>query len=177
MKGDSKEFKHYFWGILRIAIGLIFLWAFFDKLIGLGFSTCRDAATKVVSYNCANAWMNGGSPTLGFLSKGVHGPLAAFYNSIASSVLVEWLFMLGLLFIGLTLTFGFMIRLGSFSGVLMMLLMYSALITPANNPFIDDHLIYAWVMLGFAFIHSCRHFGIGKWWTGLGFVRNRWILH
>jgi hypothetical protein len=36
-------------GILRLAIGFIFLWAFFDKLLGLGFSTCFDPQTKTMS--------------------------------------------------------------------------------------------------------------------------------
>lgn len=170
-------FRHYFWAILRVFMGLIFLWAFFDKLLGLGFATCRDSATNVVTYMCDSAWINGGSPTYGFLTYGVHGPLATFYNSLASVVLVEWLFMSGLLFIGLTLTFGFMIRLGSLSGSLMLLLMYSALLPPENHLFIDDHLIYALIMLGFAFVHTCKHLGIGMWWRSLNFVRDRWILH
>jgi len=170
-------FRHYFWAIVRVFMGLIFLWAFLDKLIGLGFATCRDSASNVVSYMCDSSWVNGGSPTFGFLTHGVHGPFASFYNSIASSVLVEWLFMLGLLFVGLTLTFGIMIRLGSLTGSLMLLLMWTALFPPANHPFIDDHIIYSFVMLGFAFVHTCKHLGFGKWWTNLKFVKNRWILH
>lgn len=170
-------FRHYFWAIIRVFMGLIFLWAFFDKLFGLGFATCRDSATKVVSYMCQNAWINGGSPTYGFLTNAVHGPFASFYNGLASSVLVEWMFMLGLLFVGLTLTLGFMIRLGSLAGSLMLILMYFALIPPSNHPFIDDHLIYALVMLGFAFVHTCKHLGIGSWWRDLSFVKGRKILY
>ncbi|MGV8142410.1 MAG: hypothetical protein ACP5NS_02125 [Candidatus Pacearchaeota archaeon] len=170
-------FRHYFWAIVRIAMGLIFLWAFFDKLLGLGFATCRDSTTDVVNYMCDKAWVNGGSPTFGFLTYGVHGPLTSLYNSLASSTLVEWLFMLGLFFIGFTLTFGIMIRLGALSGSLMLLLMYLGLLPPENHPFIDDHIIYAFVMLGFAFVHTCKHLGFGEWWTNLGFVRDRWILH
>src|ERR671919_2338782 len=30
-----------FWGVLRIAMGTTFLWAFLDKAFGLGFSTGR----------------------------------------------------------------------------------------------------------------------------------------
>lgn len=177
MKGEVRGFKHYFWAVLRIAFGLIFLWAFFDKLLGLGFATCLNAETNTLEVMCDKAWIKGGSPTYGFLNFGTHGPFAGFYQGIASSVLVEWLFMLGLLFIGLTLTFGFMIRLGSFSGVLMMLLMWSALIPPKNHPFIDEHIIYALVMLGFALVHPCKHLGIGRWWMSLRFVKNRWLLH
>lgn len=170
-------FRHYFWAITRVAIGLIFLWAFFDKLFGLGFATCRDSTTHIVNYMCDKAWINGGSPANGFLTYGVHGPLATFYNSLASSLLVEWLFMLGLIFVGFTLTFGIMIRLGGLSGSLLMLLMYSALLPPANHPFIDEHIIYAFFMLGFVFVHTCKHLGLGWWWTSLGFVKNRWILY
>ena len=31
-----------FWGLLRLAMGWIFLWAFLDKLLALGFATGRD---------------------------------------------------------------------------------------------------------------------------------------
>ncbi|MEK6811141.1 MAG: hypothetical protein AABX96_01380, partial [Nanoarchaeota archaeon] len=175
--GSSLTFKRYFWAILRILMGLIFLWAFFDKLLGLGFATCLNKETSVVAYMCEKAWINGGSPTFGFLTYGVHGPFADFYHSIASSVLVSWLFMLGLLFVGFTLTFGVMIRLGGLAGSLMMLLMYLGLITPTNHPFIDEHIVYAFVMLGFVFVHTCKHLGFGRWWTNLKFVKNRWLLH
>jgi len=37
-EGHPLTFRHYFWAIVRVAMGLIFLWAFFDKLIGLGFA-------------------------------------------------------------------------------------------------------------------------------------------
>ena len=170
-------FRHYFWAIVRVSMGLIFLWAFFDKIWGLGFATCRDSATGVVSYLCEKAWINGGSPTYGFLSNAVHGPFADFYNSLSSSFLVEWMFMLGLLFIGFTLTFGIMIRLGSLAGSLMLLLMWTSLIPPSNHPFIDEHIIYSFVMLGFVFVHTCKHLGFGMWWTSLPFVKKRWILH
>jgi thiosulfate dehydrogenase (quinone) large subunit len=170
-------FRHYFWAITRVSIGLIFLWAFFDKFLGLGFATCLNKETGVVAYLCNNAWINGGSPTFGFLSKGVHGPFASFYNSIASFVLVEWLFMLGLLFVGFALTFGIMIRLGGLIGSLVLLLMWTALLPPSNHPFLDEHIIYAFVMLGFVFVHTCRHLGFGMWWRNLSFVKDRWILY
>src|SRR3989344_3326030 len=170
-------FRHYFWAILRIALGLIFLWAFFDKLFGLGFATCVDAETKAVSYLCDKAWINGGSPTFGFLKFGVHGPFAGFYNGLAGSVLVEWMFMLGLLFIGAALTSGILVRLGSLAGALMLFLMYLGLIPPEHHPFLDEHLIYALVMLGFVFVHTCRHLGLGFWWSNLDIVKRNWILH
>jgi len=76
--------RRYVWAVLRIFIGLIFLWAFFDKTFGLGFAT-----------NLENAWINGGSPTTGFLAHATNGFFAPFFQSLAGSALVDWLFMLG----------------------------------------------------------------------------------
>ena len=72
----------YIWGILRIGMGWIFLWAFFDKLFGLGFATKAEGA-----------WVNGGSPTFGFLNFASKGPLAEIYQSMAGNAVVDWLFM------------------------------------------------------------------------------------
>ena len=52
------------------------------------------------------AWIHGGSPTEGFLTFGADGPFKGFYHSIAGAAWADWLFMLGLLGIGLALTFG-----------------------------------------------------------------------
>ncbi len=156
---ESTAFKSVL-GILRVFMGLVFLWAFFDKLLGLGFATTAD-----------KAWIAGGSPTFGFLSFGVHGPFANFYHSIAGSGLVAWLFMLGLLFIGFTLTFGVVTRLGTLAGAMMMALMYSALIPPENHPFIDEHFIYILVMLLLHLSDSGKYFGFGNAWSRTALVQ------
>ncbi len=122
--------------ILRYAMSFIFLWAFFDKLFGLGFATTAD-----------RAWINGGSPTTGFLSMATKGPFVDIFHSLAGVVLVDWAFMLGLLFIGLTLAFSKYVKWGALAGVAMMILMYLALLFPANNPIVDEHIIYALVLV------------------------------
>lgn len=165
------------WGLLRLGMGWIFLWAFIDKLFGLGFATCRDATTKIVESGCAKAWMNGGSPTKGFLSFGVQGPFADFFKSLAGSPIVDWLFMLGLLFIGLTLILGIMSRLGGYAGALLMVFMYlAASIWPANNPFIDDHVIYLLVLLALPLVNASHSLGLGKWWEKCSFVQKNPIF-
>ena len=63
----------------RIALGWIFLWAFVDKLFGLGHET-----------KSAQAWIHGGSPTLGFLKLGTKGPLADFYHGFAGATWPCW---------------------------------------------------------------------------------------
>src|SRR3989344_2644999 len=122
----------YVLGVLRLVMGWIFLWAFMDKLFGLGFAT-----------NPEKAWILGGSPTSGFLSFGVHGPFVDLYNSLAGIPFIDWLYMLGMLFIGFTLMSGVLVRLGSIAGIMMLFLLYTAVgLFPANNPFIDEHIVY-----------------------------------
>ena len=121
----------YFWSILRLSLGFIFLWAFFDKTFGLGFSTAKE-----------KAWIYGGSPTYGFLSS-VSGPFANFYHSIAGNGLVNVLFMTGLLLIGICLIVGIGLRIATASGFVMMILMWTAVLPIKTNPLLDDHIIYA----------------------------------
>lgn len=120
---------------LRLGMGFIFLWAFFDKLFGLGFATTS-----------AKAWINGGSPTAGFLTNAVHGPFASFFQGLSGVPVVDWLFMGGLLFTGITLILNKHLFWGVISGASMLLLMYLAVLPPENNPIIDDHIIYILVL-------------------------------
>ena len=41
---QSVEAGRSVWAALRILVGSIFLWSFFDKLFGLGFNTAADAS-------------------------------------------------------------------------------------------------------------------------------------
>src|SRR3989344_330493 len=173
---ESNKFKAIL-GILRLSMGLDFLWAFADKVWGLGFSTCRDAATNVVTTMCDSAWLSGGSPTTGFLKFGVIGPFADFFHSLAGVAAVDWLFMLGLLFIGLTLTLGIATKLGAYAGALMLFLMYLAVgIQPEHHPFIDDHFVYFFVMLAVAWSESGKYWGFGNAWADTSLVQRYPIL-
>jgi thiosulfate dehydrogenase [quinone] large subunit len=155
-------------GILRIALGFIFLWAFFDKLFGLGFSTCRDPQTHTVNYFCDSAWINGGSPTFGFLKFATKGPFAGLFQSLTNpSILpvVDCLFMLGLLGIGLGLMLGIFMKLSTFSGGVMLTLMYLAgFLPPEHNPIIDEHVIYIFVLAVLCLSDSGRYLGLGNLW-------------
>ena len=71
--------------ILRFIMAVEFLWAFLDKLLGLGFATKPEGA-----------WIRGGSPTFGFLAKGSTGPFAGIFQAIGGKGIIDWLFMLAL---------------------------------------------------------------------------------
>jgi len=150
---------------LRLALGWIFLWAFLDKLFGLGHETPS-----------ANAWINGGSPTKGFLGKAVSGPFADIYHSIAGAAWADWLFMLGLAGIGIALLAGIALRITAVAGGLLLVLMWTAVLPPENNPFIDDHLIYAGLLTLLALTAAGDTLGLGQTWNRLPIVqRHPWL--
>lgn len=121
--------------------------------------------------------MAGGSPTYGFLNFGVKGPFAEFYNGIVGMMVVDWMFMLGLLAIGVTLLLGVGVRLGAYIGVLMLLLIYTAgFILPEHNPILDEHIVYAIIMLALAAAGAGRYLGLGKVWARTRLVRRFPIL-
>lgn len=114
---------------LRIAFGITFLWAFLDKTFALGFHTGYDQEGNLDRFGDA-AWINGGSPTEGFLSFGVpaDNPFHGFFTGLAGQAWVDWLFMLGLLGIGVTLLLGIGMRIGTAAGALMYAFMYAAVL-------------------------------------------------
>lgn len=126
--------------LIRFFFGFIFLWAFLDKTFGLGLST-----------SSSQAWIAGGSPTTNFLAHAVSGPFASFFQGLSGIGIVDWLFMLGLLGVGLSFLTHRYIRFAGIIGALMLLLMYCALLWPTTNPFLDSHIMYALMMLYIAY--------------------------
>jgi thiosulfate dehydrogenase [quinone] large subunit len=154
----------YVWAVTRIALGFIFLWAFLDKLIGL------DHATP-----SARSWLNGGSPTNGFLS-GVEGPFAGVFNAMAGATWADWLFMIALLAIGLALALGIGMRIAAVSGGLLLVFMWAASLPITTNPFLDDHLVYAMVLVGLALSHAGDTVGFGHRWSQMDIVKRFPVL-
>ena len=150
---ELKAFKEKLTALLRISLGWIFFWGFIDKLFGLGFAT-----------EAGKSWLDGASPTSGFLSFGTHGPFAEFYQSLAGNPLVDWLFMLGLGLIGLSLILGIGMRVATASGALLMLLLWTAALPPEHNPLIDEHIVYILLLIGLHVNEAGDHYGLGKIW-------------
>ena len=156
---------------LRLATGFIFLWAFLDKAFGLGFSTPAE-----------RAWINGGTPSQGFLkSDSVVGPLKDFFAGIASPA-SDLLFMLGMLGIGVAVMLGIGLRISAIAGSVIMVLMYLAewpfaANTGSTNPLVDYHIIYAFALIAVAATAAGSTWGFGTLWRTLPFVRgNAWLV-
>ncbi|HEY7042221.1 MAG TPA: hypothetical protein VH419_00995 [Nocardioidaceae bacterium] len=150
---------------VRLSLGWVFLWAFLDKTFGLGHETAK-----------ADAWIRGGNPTEGFLAFAATGPFEGFYHNIAGQAWTDWLFMLGLLGIGLALVFGVAMRIAAAAGALLLVMMWTVVLPPANNLFMDDHLIYAMVLVMLAAMGAGRTFGLGRYWEKVPLVnRYPWL--
>ncbi|HSE70463.1 MAG TPA: hypothetical protein VLA97_06870 [Nocardioidaceae bacterium] len=162
---------------LRLAFGITFLWAFFDKLLALGFHTGYDQEGNLDRFGAA-AWINGGSPTEGFLLFGVpeNNPFKGFFNSMAGDAWADWLFMLGLLGIGLALTLGFAMRIAAAAGALLYMMMYAAVLPLENNPVVDDHLVGAIAVVVLALTLAGDTWGVGKQWARTHLVRKYPVL-
>lgn len=163
--------------VLRITTGLVFMWAFLDKTFGLGYAT-----------GSANSWINGGSPTKGFLSRVDVGPFSETLRGWAGGWLTDWLFMLGLLGVGVAVTLGIGLRISAIAGSIMMLMMWVAewpldrfteagQPTMSTNPIIDYHLIYAIVLIALAVYYAGNTWGLGRKWADLDLVRkHHWLI-
>ncbi|MGI5413651.1 hypothetical protein ACQEV9_43420 [Streptomyces chartreusis] len=161
---------------LRLLTGFVFLWAFLDKTFGFGYATPSD-----------KGWIDGGSPTKGFLSGVAAGPMESTFHDWAGAGWADWLFMLGLLGVGVALILGIGLRLAAIAGTLMMALMWVAEWPPAKhlsdgspsmstNPFADYHVVYAVVLIALAAVGAGAVWGLGRAWARLPFVsRNPWL--
>jgi thiosulfate dehydrogenase [quinone] large subunit len=157
--------------LLRYAVGFVFLWAFIDKTFGLGYATPS-----------AKAWINGGSPTKGFLSSVEVGPFQSLAHSAAGTWWANWLFMLGLLGIGVAAISGVLLRFAAAAAVVMMLMMWAAEWPLAQhlasggpsgsvNPLVDYHIVYALALVAIALAHNGSTWGLGGIWAKLPFVQ------
>jgi thiosulfate dehydrogenase [quinone] large subunit len=153
--------------VLRVVTGFVFLWAFLDKLFGLGYATPSKGA-----------WINGGSPTKGFLSSVHVGPFESLFHTWAGTWWADTLFMLGLAGVGIAVIAGIGLRLSAITGTLMMLLMWTAEwpfalststgeATHSTNPVIDYHIIYALTLIVLAAAAAGNTWGLGRHWATL----------
>jgi thiosulfate dehydrogenase [quinone] large subunit len=158
--------------VLRFATGFIFLWAFLDKTFGLGFATTSE-----------RAWINGGSPTKGFLGSVDVGPFVSIAHSMAGTWWADWLFMLSMLGVGIAMMAGIAMWPAAIVGSVVVLMMWAAEFpldrfatdgTPSGspNPIVDYHIIYALALLALAATSAGATWGLSRYWNRLPYIRN-----
>lgn len=176
--------------LTRISIGFVFLWAFLDKLLALGYATGRDAETGAVDYFGEKAWINGNHVTEGYLKSaagefggepaGVYGEMFKGWGefAIGSFRPIDWIFMIALLGVGLALMLGIGTKVGALSATGLLVFMYIAHFDNTNNPFLDDHIVYSLAIIGIVWVELSRQdIGLGNWWRKLPIVQKySWLV-
>ena len=162
--------------VLRVAMGLTFLWAFLDKTFGLDYSTTS-----------AKAWIHGGSPTAGFLAHVEIGPFQSLLRGWAGAGWADWLFMLALLGVGVALLLGIGMRAAATAGTALLICLWTAewplaqhtsagTATASSNPLIHYHFVFVFVVITLALFAAGDTWGLGRRWAKLNIVRrNAWL--
>jgi thiosulfate dehydrogenase (quinone) large subunit len=62
------------------------------------------------------------------------------------------------------------------AGALLTVMMWTAVLPPTTNPFMDDHLVYAAVLIVLAILGAGNTLGLGRVWTATPLVqRAPWL--
>ena len=162
---DRRAFGENALALLRIVFGFMMVWAFLDKLLGLGMLTSPEAAV-----------INGGSPTEYYLTELVSGVFADFWHIFAGNPMVDFLLIAGLLLVGVALVAGIASRLATVGMCVMMLMMYTLSVPPSDNPLVDYHIAYILGMVAVYCLGGFDRLSLNGWWSELGVIRRFPVL-
>jgi thiosulfate dehydrogenase [quinone] large subunit len=165
--------------LLRIGLGLLYLWAFISQGFGVGY-TNQDASNPGdygwhFSYDADEGWISSGfehSPTAPYVDN-THGPLSFIPKELPTGVDdFGWIFAIGGL--GIALTLGIFMRIAGWGGFLLNILIWFSSFPPSNNPIIDgEHMAFALSLLLLMYLQAGNHWGLGRWWR----ARTPALLH
>lgn len=151
--------------IMRFAMAFMLLWAFFDKLFGLGYPTPSGMGL-----------IDGGSPTHMFLMN-VSGPFADLFHAMGDFYHVtDFLIMAGFLLVGLAILLGVGTKIATIAGSLMMLMLYMSVLPVTDNPFMDYHLFYIIALFAIYMGGGYDVLSLREKWCSLGIVQRFPIL-
>ncbi|MDO8496786.1 MAG: DoxX family protein [bacterium] len=133
--------------VLRLSVGWMMFYAGITKVINPEWS--------------AAGYLSGAKMFVGFYNWLLSPSILPTVNLVN-----EW----GLTLLGISLILGIGVRFSSVLGALLMLLYYIPLGFPYPNPhsyIVDEHIIYAAVLLYFATIRAGRVWGLENWCSNL----------
>ncbi len=156
----------------RVVIGIIFLWAGLEKIVGEGLTTWSASGFLKFATNGTLGW-----PFVsGEVAEGtVFNPTHDFWVNLAGNdglvTVINYMVMLGELGIGIALILGILTRLTAFLGTLMMLLFFVAAWDFAFG-IVNQHLTYAVVTAGLGVIGAGNYYGLD---ASLGRSAGGWV--
>jgi thiosulfate dehydrogenase [quinone] large subunit len=157
--------------LLRIGLGLLYLWAFLAQAFGISYSNSETSADGTVAYgwhfdhDADNGWITSGfdSPTAGYVDN-AHGPTALVVQELPTGVDdFGWIFAIGGL--GIAFTFGIFLGIAGWGGFLLNMISWFAGFPPSNNPLIDgEHMAFALAVLLLMYLQAGNRWGLDRWW-------------
>jgi thiosulfate dehydrogenase [quinone] large subunit len=138
--------------ILRISLGFLFFWSGFSKVIDPAWS--------------AEGYLRSAKSGTDFFLWLTDPAILPFVN-----ILNEW----GQLLLGISLILGLGIRLSSILGIILMAFYYATLGFPYPNShslIVDEHIIYATVLLLLFSLKAGRIWGLGVWSYKISWLKN-----
>jgi thiosulfate dehydrogenase [quinone] large subunit len=160
--------------LLRIGLGLLYLWAFVAQALGVGYADEKTTASGehiswgwYFSYDSAKGWISSGfthSPTAPFIG-GTHGPVAPLLQHLPTGV-DDFGWMFALAGLGIALTLGIFMKIAGWGGLVLNLMIWFSGFPPSSNPVIDgEHMAFAFSILLLMYLHAGNRWGLGRWWS------------
>jgi len=161
--------------LLRIGLGLLYLWAFVSQGFGITYANTDKSAPAGASIDygwhfdvdTSRGWISSGfshSPTAGYVDS-MHGPLAFIPQDLPTGLDdFGWMFAIGGL--GVALTLGIGMKIAGWGGFALNLLIWFSSFPPTSNPLLDgEHMAFALSLLLLMFLHAGNYWGLGRWWS------------
>jgi thiosulfate dehydrogenase (quinone) large subunit len=160
---------------LRILVGVIFVWAGLEKILGAGPEGW--SAAGFLQFGTAGSL---GWPFVGADAEGPFNPTQGFWTSLADSEgamgVINFLVPWGQLGIGVSLVLGFLTRFGAAMGTLMMLFFFVAA-WDFQYGIVNQHLTYAMVVAFLGWIGAGRFSGLdATYGANMSPGLRRWIF-
>jgi thiosulfate dehydrogenase [quinone] large subunit len=160
--------------LLRIAVGIIFLWAGLDKLIGTSGWTAAGFLGHATGGSLGWPFVTG-TPAEGTIYNPTHDFWVSLSTNSTAMSIINPLVVCGEIGIGVSLILGLLTRFGALMGALMMALFFVAA-WEFTNGIVNQHLTYLVVCLAIAGLGAGKYYGLDGMLAGSGFARNnRWF--
>jgi thiosulfate dehydrogenase [quinone] large subunit len=148
--------------VLRIGVGIIFLWAGLEKFLGSGPQGWSAAGFLSHATDGTLGWpFVTGTPAEGTIFNPTHAFWVSLSQNAAVMQLVNFLVVAGEIGIGIALILGLFTRFAASMGVLMMLLFFVAA-WEFETGIVNQHLTYAIVLAAIAGLGAGKYYGLDE---------------
>ena len=160
--------------LLRIVVGVIFLWAGLDKLLGSSAWTAAGFLGHATGGSLGWPFVTG-SPAEGTIYNPTHDLWVSLSTNSTAMAIINPLVVFGEIGIGVSLILGFLTRFGAIMGALMMALFFVAAWSFTNGV-VNEHLTYMVVLLAIAGLGAGKYYGLDEWAARTDFgQKHNWI--